>query len=230
MSTPNKHTVKAAEMMPALEDFIKSLVESNVSLEQDFNTMVRRHSLPDEVKQGFARQREIINKAYSKFKEIDYELRCVDNTTRQAYLFVEDEIAGKHKIENYDINTSLYNKAPKLTPRVGYDEAMRHLNKTKPKGKNKDMISSRQLAGCLGQVGSESHIVEYWNVAEPEDRTRGPIKTNGILNPTADGMIYFTHAKEFLKRLYENYYVGLITGNIIAISNQKSGKVVRFMY
>ena len=229
MSTPNKHTVKAAELMPVLEDFFKSLIESNLGLENDFDSMVRLHSFPDEVKKGFARHREIINRAYNKFKEIDFELRQVDNTTRQAMLWGEDEMRGEHKVENMTIDTSLYNKAPKLTPRVGYSEAQKRLNLLRPKKGNADKISIRQLAGCLGQVGSESHIIEFWTMAEPEDKSRGWIKTKGILNLlTPDGMVYFTHAKEFLRRLYENYYVGLITGKIVAISNRTSGKVVRF--
>ena len=227
MATPNKHTLKAARLMPVLEDFIKSLVESNVSLEQDFDTMVRRHSLPDEVKQGFSRQREIINKAYSKFKEIDYQLRLVDNSTRQAFLFAEDNLKGKYKPENLNINTNMWEAAPPLTPKVGYEEAMKRLNKLEPK---EDKITIRQLAGCLGKRPTEAHIIEFWIMAVPEDKSRGPIKTNGIIHIlTPDGLIYFAHAKEFVKRLYENYYLGLITGKIVAISTRKSGKVVRFL-
>lgn len=230
MSTPNKHTVKAAELMPSLESLFKALIKSNLGIEIDFDTMVRTHSFPDEVKKGFTNHRELLNKAYNIFKDIDFELRQIDNSTRQAFLWGEEEMMGRHKVENMTINTSLYNKAPRLTPRVGYDEAMKRLNTLRPRKGDNDKITIRQLAGCLGQVGSESHIIEFWTMAVPEDKEREPIKTYKILNViTPDGMVYFAHAKEFIKRLYENYYLGLITGKIVAISSRSKGKVVRFV-
>lgn len=229
MATPSKNLTQYAETLPVMRDLLKDTLHKMIDVRYAFDDLLKFKVSPSRVVELHRIIEGNLNRILEVERKMENLITTECATVKQALLYGEDEVKGLHRPEAITINSSFGPRAPKLTPRVGYEEATNRLNSLKPKNDNNDKISIRQLAWCLGQRGSESHIIEFWTMAKPEDKSQGWIKTNGVLNLlTPDGMVYWAHAKEFVKRLYENYYVGLLTSKIIPISTKK-GKWIRFL-
>lgn len=226
MSTPIKALQKYSEELPSMLDDSKAITEGLISLKNDLPDLWRNgiedfEKLIDVILEKSNRHTESIR------RHIGY-INQAGGTYQQCLELGEEKKKGKIDPKDYTINTSLLNEAPRLTPKVGYEEAMKRLNLLTPKHDDHAKITIRQLNGCLGFRASEAHCVEFWIMAVPEDSTQAPIKTNGMINPLPDGTIFFFQAVEFIKTLYRTYYLPLIRGEIKAISNHK-GKFVRFL-
>ena len=228
MATPSKAVKRFAEDLPPRIEDLKDLLKGLISMKND---------LPELWRNGIEQHERLLdlsientNKILEAFRrDVAFIQEECKGSYAQALLLGMDKAEGKLDPDKYDINTCLRTEAPKLTPKVGYEEALRRLNTLCPKLDDHNKITIRQLNGCLGFRPSEAHAVEFWVQAVPEDPSRPGIKTNGILSILdPSGTIFFFQAKEFLRALYENYYVGLIKKEIIPISNKK-GKFVRFL-
>ena len=159
MSTPSKNLVKYAEIMPSMREMIKSSISSAVEIEKNFDDVIKYREAPEKVFQGHRRLLKILNRLLEVERKMEDLITSESAVVRQAFLFGEEEMKGSHRPDQLTIDTGLAHKAPKLTPRVGYAEAMKRLNLLRPRKGDDSKITIRQLAGCLGQVGSESHIV-----------------------------------------------------------------------
>lgn len=230
MATPSKNLQSYAERMPILLDQLKEISEGLVAMKHDIDDLKQWRKDPLDLEQTVNRLTATANRSINLSREMVGLITKECSSVQTAFLFGEDEMKGLHKVENIDINTSMYHKAPRLTPKVGYAEATRRLNRLQPTAENNKQITIRQLAGCLGLRPTEAHIIEFWVMAKPLDPNHEAIKTYGMINVlTPDGRVFFFQAKEFIRVFYENYYVGLLLGKIKAISNRKVGKVVKFL-
>lgn len=230
MSTPSKNLQKFAESMPMLLDNLKSISEQLIAVKNDFDDLIKWRTDPDAVRNGLKRSQESTNRAIERARKMTDLINSECASVREAFLFGEEEMKGFHKPENITIDTAMKHKAPKLTARIGFEEAKKRLYKIRPANEKMGLITARQLNGCFGFRPSESHFVEFWMEALPYGKDDMPIKTNGMLTMTAGNRgFFFFQCEEFLKTYYKNYHVGLIKGEIKAISTRKDGKLVRFV-
>ena len=230
MPTPSKNLQKYAELVPLVGKEVNLILLSSLKVRSGLEKM-HEMSLKEQLDflQG---QLDSIVQSANRLAELnvrqDTLIKKESSTVGQALLFAQDELNGLHTEKELNVNTSLYNHAPRLCAKVGYEEALKRLQRLSPTGDHRDKVSDRAFCYCFGFEGSECHFVEFWRDAKPKGGGK-ELKTNGHLQYSVPFTGYYWYqCEKFLRAYYETYYVAQLKGKVKAISTRNEGKIVEF--
>ena len=211
MSTPNQAHVKIAEICYPLLETIKTAIEKNVSLKNDVKDVVSHRIEPKSLNECQRMLDSLLNQVFEYAGRITDIIMSENQTNREAFLFSQDEMNGKFKLDKIDQNTSLRNKVPKraMVAKIGYDECIKRLKQVSTKDRKNRIVARSAACKCFGFTGSEYHFLEVW-ASLREWGTRAPLKTYGILRcDTINKGYKWDELMDFAKEYYFNYHIGL---------------------